>query len=813
MKRDCGMNNIQNKNIATSLLPIIIFSLSFLTACGGGSSSTPTPPPPPQNMAPTVSVTDFSLPENTTGSVTATATDSDGSISTYAWVQKSGPSVVLSNTDTATVSVDAPEVTADTDIVLTITVTDDDGAMSSADVTATITANILSFTVSGLVTDSPVADANVEFKIDGQSFTTIADANGEYSIVINIDDSYLDKIIEAIATGPEANSPLKLVSLLGSVDTIIEAAGADGILTKDELFDVNITNFSTAIAVLMVQANNDLPVNDSSTFLLASNSIDVGSLLPYAIAVKLVLDFSANEPSLALPAGFTDTLLLLQDKIQIGIYIDNAFTNFDISYNQASSDMLADNNIVNSQINESQIASPSNYFFYNPTNSIVIPKRSRMTLNPDNSGTLFEEEGSSGFTWSLNENVISVVFPGVGFVEGLLNSSFVAQRVSSNRSLILLHRTPSNDIFIINNTTFTHYPNGEIADSSPTFTSTIVNAAKQEAILDASNILQMNMSYTLPIVDLKLQVQSPQTDNIPPLTRVQDMIFSGDVNQGGTVTITTPEIFGDGSIINSQTNQNWEIDASGNLQITGAKSYEYSFILDNQGKTPVVNVLQSENGTDRSISGVAYLKEVNSLVSEDVVGIYQAPRNFADQTSLRYFWIEINNDNTSLRVSVADFNNDGILSADEFSLWNSQWDFNSTGNLVVRRYYIESSNQKCIPSTFEPLPSDTCVLWGEREWDVHQNQANGDFYVKQLFRLFDDVSRQSYPDPKPQGHILLLSTIQNRYFKKLSERPITIPPEAFSSGNIQKVPMLNSVQSKINLTKTIQKEIERETYQ
>ena len=769
------MDAIKNKNISNSIFVIIIFSLSLLSACGGGGSSTP---PPVQNISPTISVTDLSLPENTTGTVTATASDSDGSIASYAWVQKSGTNVILSNTNTDTVTLDAPLVTADTNIILTITVTDNDGATAAADVNVTISANILSFTVSGLVTVSPVADANVEFKIDDQSFTTTADANGLYSILIAIDDSYLDKIIEAIATGPEANSPLKLVSLLGSVEDIIQAAGADGILTKDELFDVNITNITTALAVLLEQANGNQSIIDKSVYLQAENELNADSLLPYAIAIKLILDFSVNQPTLALPNGFSDTYSFLKDQQQIGAYLNVVFSNFVTEYNQALNELLADNEIINPSIETAGIPLANDYYFTNPTKSIFPLKYSQLTLNDDGTGNLTEQNGSANFTYTINDNSILIAFPGIGYVEEEFSSGTIRQTISSSRALTWLHSSNDRDIVIIENITYTHFPNGESPDSSPRFSSSVVYAIKSEGVLNAVNVLQMETKYSMPVPQFSPIIQNPIGTPITPSAFIQDMMFSGDVTQGGTVVISTPEIFGDGSIVNLNAIHNWNIDSTGSLNIDGIPSFNYKFLANHLSKTPLASVIKNNGQVDISSSGRALLDEVGNLSTSEIVGIYVSPRSLAQQTPLSYFWIELNADNTSMRVQANDSNNDGQIGIGEFSIWPGRWEADSSDNITTRRYLIEGTgSQRCIPNTFEPMQNDTCVLFGEREWNIHQRESNGSIFVKQSFRIFDDTSRQFYPSPIPQGHILLLASNQNRYYQKVTERPVVIPPE------------------------------------
>ncbi|WP_102798712.1 PKD domain-containing protein [Bowmanella denitrificans] len=81
---------------------------------------------------------DKSVTEGATVTLTGAGSDSDGSIVGYAWTQLSGPAVTINNANTADGSFTAPLVTADTDFVFRLTVTDDDGATATDDIRVTV---------------------------------------------------------------------------------------------------------------------------------------------------------------------------------------------------------------------------------------------------------------------------------------------------------------------------------------------------------------------------------------------------------------------------------------------------------------------------------------------------------------------------------------------------------------------------------------------------------------------------------------------------------------------------------------------------
>lgn len=121
-----------------STIILSVFASLILTACGGGGgggsdSSTPTPT---ANAKPVIAVMETAMANERDAFIyQAQASDSDGSISSYAWQQTDGPAAELIETSSAELSVVLPSVSESQTAVFALTVTDNRGAEASAELT------------------------------------------------------------------------------------------------------------------------------------------------------------------------------------------------------------------------------------------------------------------------------------------------------------------------------------------------------------------------------------------------------------------------------------------------------------------------------------------------------------------------------------------------------------------------------------------------------------------------------------------------------------------------------------------------------
>jgi hypothetical protein len=115
---------------------ILLVSLTVSACSGGGGNKEQ---PIQQNLPPTVDAgNDQTAPPSATVNLSATASDSDGTVVSYSWSQTAGDTVSLSSPDSSSTSFAMPSNPTATAFSFTVAVTDNDGASSSDTVTVTV---------------------------------------------------------------------------------------------------------------------------------------------------------------------------------------------------------------------------------------------------------------------------------------------------------------------------------------------------------------------------------------------------------------------------------------------------------------------------------------------------------------------------------------------------------------------------------------------------------------------------------------------------------------------------------------------------
>lgn len=164
-------------------------------------------------------------------------------------------------------------------------------------------------TLTGTVTDAPIANAVVTATVGSQTFTANADANGNYSLEISVAENATNStFVTLTARGVGSQSYVEFTSLAGTFATLDAQAGSDNILSSSENFATQITNVSTAMAVLLREANDGDPVTSETLLETLMVSLNGPRMLDLAAAIKLLVDEADDYP---MPAGQTSLQALL----------------------------------------------------------------------------------------------------------------------------------------------------------------------------------------------------------------------------------------------------------------------------------------------------------------------------------------------------------------------------------------------------------------------------------------------------------------------------------------------------------------------
>ncbi|MCH4296305.1 hypothetical protein MJ923_18495 [Shewanella sp. 3B26] len=766
--------NTYKKSILATLVA------ASLCACGGsGGSDTPTPV---ANQIPTVSVSNLSAAEVSAVTVSATAADADGSIVSYSWVQKAGPQVILSGVTSAAVSFTAPAVTENQDLVFTVTVTDDKGASATKDVTVTVTANMLMFTISGKVTDNPVADAKVTVEVAGQKVEVVADTDGNYSADVSVDDSFANALVRITAVGPEANSKTKLISLLGDVSGLLESAGDDMVLTKDEAFAVNVTNVTTAIHALMKQANGGEPLDSKESFDAAQQNYDAGLVLSLATAIKLVLDYATDYPELVLPDGISDVAELVDDLTRVSSYLNNAFQAQEGVYFEAIEAIVEDNEVLASSPTSSIAGT---YYFTSTEGNLAAD---RIVFFANGSGEFYGVSNASSFSWTDTDEGTLITYPGKGMFMrdwyANVNSSQVHyERYRTSTLIKWISNTDASAQMVIGHDELTIIPETGVEEAVHEVLSVSKSAIKKAGLIEPTEVIKAGATYSVPVPLLSSPVENLHDDASDSVENTIKLT----IGQTNSATLTRQRYSNDGTSSYFDIAATYSVTDAGTLKVIPADSSAPSLDI---ALYSTENINKANVLTTSSRSGGGYLLEKGSTqwVIADIPGIYDLGWSFFDP--LQYFWIELYEDGRALTVSTYDWFSDGQLDEDDISIMPGLWMLDNSGDLVIRRYRANrdiSSGGFCEPQQWEPTFNDPCVLYHERRWELHSVIGNR-YYLNNGHKFFLDYYGLDLLGEIPvDKHVLNYASDGNRSWLKVGARPISLPNQAVSQQVPQKL--------------------------
>ncbi len=312
--------------ISTRWFPTAIAAaaLAALTGCGGSdapdaqATATDDSATVAWNTATALAVTSNDTVANGTASIAVSAAPAHGT------AVVSGGSIVYTPT--------AGYFGADT-LQYTLSVGD---KTSVANVQLAVAAHM---TISGTVRDAAMPGAQVVLTVGGSALPAVtADADGNYSVDVVTTTPAAFITLQATGVGAQAN--VVLSSLVGDAGATAAVAATDGSVSATALPAANVTNVTTAEAVLTAQALGKAPAS-SADIAAAQGQFSSAQTIQMATAIKLVAD-----AGVALPSGATNTLALVSDPATYSGFVTTQATTNATVFNNTQAAVLADPTIA-----------------------------------------------------------------------------------------------------------------------------------------------------------------------------------------------------------------------------------------------------------------------------------------------------------------------------------------------------------------------------------------------------------------------------------------------------------------------------------
>ncbi|MEM7082060.1 MAG: hypothetical protein AAF465_04960 [Pseudomonadota bacterium] len=158
---------------------------------------------------------------------------------------------------------------------------------------------VTALTLSGLVTDDPIVNADVMISVGNTEFSSSVPTGSLGEFQVRIDSQNPSALVKG--TAYDAANGVRLTATLDTFEGCVELA------RNDVVNSVKITNITTAKQVLTERLALDGNVESFDEFVSLSSQVDATELLELASAIKIVVE---NLGGNTLPSGYADTLAL-----------------------------------------------------------------------------------------------------------------------------------------------------------------------------------------------------------------------------------------------------------------------------------------------------------------------------------------------------------------------------------------------------------------------------------------------------------------------------------------------------------------------
>ncbi|MCW8092833.1 PKD domain-containing protein [Alteromonas sp. ASW11-130] len=731
------------------LITILMVS-SFLTACGGGGGGDGGGAGggnggggggnPPANVAPTVSVeSEFIVAGNSEITITATANDSDGQIDAYLWEVTSSHTIALSGEDTDSVTFTTPDVNNTEEVTLKLTVTDDDGAKASGNVTVIVYAkgtpppptSEATLSLQGKVLDS--ADiAEITVLLNGEEFPADVEmlSSTTYLASITVEGAERERYLSIKGSGEGASSHVAMLSLVGKVNDLIEQAQGnkegDETLTSDENFSVNLSSITTAKYGLIKQHNGATSVHSMSAVETGMSSLGTIALQNWASAVLVAVADGDTSGTLALPANIDNTLELVESSDAVTTYLENVF--YTEEFKTAKSELFFNSAYYNTL---GSLTVPLTLYF-NPKDGLnfsLFPMNGlthSLILNDDGTGKIdkYNLEWGVAPVQGVNNAAINIAFDDEGhLVTTDADTGTKTLSGLSKMQLILIDQPVEGRAHFI---AFTESEQ-IVGESAPTVTGSEVNLLN--ASLETTTMPKLSETVYVPLPREKFSSQYilENTNAYGKATQYEEIKLNAD---------------GSGSAIFTGADITWSKNGD-TLSISGLSYYDndvnfYSpedtitYNVVSQRKThQVTSATVKKAGASEPISiatGAAVLNATESAwTTENAPGYYIGNFRAVSSRPLDSFFVELKENGHADVYYTTDGNEDGKLvetnnKSTEVTHLYGTWNIESDGSLKFSTFTLD--NLATDPSCRAEDPATGCKIYEVRTWRKIAEEGN-----------------------------------------------------------------------------------------
>ena len=197
------------------------------------------------------------------------------------------------------------------------------------------------FTLQGIITDSPISNADITLHILGseRTLSSQADTDGNYLMDFILDDDE-SPVIYLEAVGHNAQNKARLIKMIGDIKQIKEE--------NKEIPPFNVTNLTTAEYALAKYNNNNENFESYTTYNQSVDKINDTELIQLATIIKLIIDKPDDPIHLNVGEEIIDTLELVTNKKKRDNYLYNTINTK--QFTETKDEILKDKKLIKNKL-------------------------------------------------------------------------------------------------------------------------------------------------------------------------------------------------------------------------------------------------------------------------------------------------------------------------------------------------------------------------------------------------------------------------------------------------------------------------------